>query len=122
METKEAELRREREARNAGRVKRAVGVWNEPLIGGCFLGREIGLGLGTEKKKTEMEDLRREGWTMGLRAKGSLRCSWPGVKSEVTLMYIVGEKIGGKSGLGVGYTGMFLFPSPPTPSGLGAIL
>lgn len=110
-------MKREREARDAGRVKKAVGVWGEPLLGGCFFGREIGLGLGwgsslgTERRRGEMmEDLRRESWTLGLREKGTLRL-WPERNDhggDVTHMYIGGEETGGNSGLGAAYAGMFL--------------
>lgn len=100
VEGKEEELKREKLARNAGRVKRATKVWDEPLMGGCFLAREAGRGPPGNK----LEDMRGEAWTMGLRDKGKVEM-WPGTAEDegsVTVMYVGGEELrGGPDGMGI---------------------
>ena len=101
VETKEEELKREKLARHAGRVKRATRVWDEPLMGGCFLEREARGGV----RGRGLEDMRSEAWTMGLRDKGTLRI-WPNLaedKGSVTLMYVGGEEMGAEGGMGVAF-------------------
>ncbi|KAM7200539.1 hypothetical protein V8F20_005270 [Naviculisporaceae sp. PSN 640] len=102
IESKEAEMKKEREARNAGRVKRADKVWGEPLLGGCFFAREIG---GLRGRGEVMEDLRKESWALGLRDKGTLRFWVDGVdhSHDIIDMYIGGEETAGRNRLGVGY-------------------
>ncbi|KAK4216263.1 WD repeat-containing protein 21 [Rhypophila decipiens] len=98
LEDEKEEAKREREAKNAGRIKRAVGVWDQPLVGGCFLKRELGR-TGTIK----MEDMGLESWTMGLRDKGSLKMCAYSTGEMITSMYIGGGEMEAKSGLGVAY-------------------
>ncbi|KAM7206241.1 WD repeat-containing protein 21 [Rhypophila sp. PSN 637] len=98
LEDQKEEAKREREAKNAGRIKRAIKVWDQPLVGGCFLKRELGR-TGT----VEMEDMGLESWTMGLRYKGSLKMWTYSTGATITSMYIGGGEMEAKSGLGVGY-------------------
>lgn len=112
VETEEEELKRENLARNSGRVKRATLVWDEPLMGGCFLGREARGGAPGGK----LEDMRGEAWTMGLRDKGTLRM-WPNVaedRGSVTAMYIGGEEMGAEGGMGMAYACKYLLSCPLT--------
>ena len=99
VETKEEELKRERLARNSGRVKRATRVWDEPLMGGYFLAREA----GGAPRGTRLEDMRSEAWTMGLRDKGKVKV-WPTIPEDegnITLMYAGGEELRAEGGKGV---------------------
>ncbi|KAK3315280.1 hypothetical protein B0H66DRAFT_564947 [Apodospora peruviana] len=105
LETHEAEARRKRLARDAGRIRRAR-ILHEPLAGGCFLRREI----GQQQKQAyspSLEDARRESWAQGLRNKGDIRL-WPDLGDAagagVTLMYIGGQDE--RSGLGVCYAAL----------------